>query len=73
MSSQLVIFVTVIPIYFSLTRYDQMGWPNELSTRVQFWEIVEFEPTGFKPWPCQANDLKIDTCRFLARPLALLG
>ena len=37
----------------------QTGWP--------------IRTHGFEPWLNQTNDLKIDTCGFLARRLALLG
>ena len=51
----------------------QTGWPNELSIFLSFWEIEEFEPHGYVPWSSQTDNLKIDTCRFLARHSALLG
>ena len=28
---------------------DQVGWLNELSVRLPFWEIEEFEPVGSSP------------------------
>ena len=31
------------------------------------------EPHGFEPWSSQTNDIKFDTCHFLARHSALLG
>ena len=46
--------------YIDNITLDQMGWPNELSIRLPFWYIM-----GFKPWSCETNDLKIDTCHFL--------
>ena len=52
---------------------DQMGWPHEVSVRLPFWEIRLFGPHDFEPWSSQTNDLKIDTCHFLARYSALLG
>ena len=46
----------------------------------QCWEIgeskpheFESQPSRFEPWLSQTNDLKIDTCRFLAWRSALLG
>ena len=33
----------------------------------------ESGPHGFEPWSSQANDIKINTCHFLARYSALLG
>ena len=52
-----------------------MGWLNELSVCVLFWEVVGFKPHGhgFEPWSSQNNDLKIYTCRYLAWCSALLG
>ena len=35
-----------------------------------FWEI---RAHGFEPWSSQANDLRIDNCRFLARCSTFLG
>ena len=37
------------------------------------WEIEESEPREFEPWSSLTNDLKIDTCHFLAWHAALLG
>ena len=48
--------------YYSLHMRCQMGWPNELSARFPFWEIM-----GFEPWSSQTNDFKIDICHYLAR------
>ena len=50
-----------------------MGWLNELSVRHMFWGDGNFEPVGFETWLSQTNDVKIDTCHFLARCSALLG
>ena len=52
---------------------DKLGWPNEYSVRLLFWEIGEFGPHGFEPWSSQINYLKIYPCRLLARHLAILG
>ena len=49
---------------------DKMGWQNEKSL---LWEIRESEPRRFELWSSQTNDLKIDTCCYLAWCLALLG
>ena len=51
----------------------ETGWPNEQNIYLPFWKIGESEPRSFKPRSSQTNDFKIDTCRFLARHLALLG
>ena len=48
-------------------------WPNEQSIRLPVWEIGGFGPRRFEPWSSQTNELKIDSCRFLARHSALLG
>ena len=29
---------------------DKMGWPNELSVHLSFWEICIFDLGGFEPW-----------------------
>ena len=50
-----------------------MGWPNEESVRLPFWEIMELESRGFDSWSSQTNDLKIDVCCLLVRRSALLG
>ena len=57
-----------------------LGWPNEYSAHVHFWEIGESEDSRFEsrawrfePYSSQTNDFKIDTYRFLARCSALLG
>ena len=46
---------------------------NEQSGRLALWEIGEFGPCEFEHWSSKTNDLKIYTCCFLARCLALLG
>ena len=46
-----------------------MGWLNEQSVRLQFWEIRQSEPCGFKYWLRQTNDFKIITSGFLERRL----
>ena len=33
----------------------------------------ESRPCGFEPWLSQTNDFKMETCRFLAWRLVLLG
>ena len=38
-----------------------------------FWEVGRFGTRGYKLWSSQTNDLKIDTCHFLARHSTLLG
>ena len=62
------------------SKNNQMGWPNEQSTRLPCWKIRESEPRGFKsrpcrfePWSSQINGFKIDTCHLLAKHSALLG
>ena len=47
----------------------QMSWASVSC----FGRSGGFGPYGFKPWSRKPNDLKIDTCRFLARCFALLG
>ena len=49
------------------------GWLNEYSAHLPFWEIEESEDHGFETWSSETKDYKIDTCRFLAERLALLG
>ena len=56
-----------------------LSWPGGMTEWVEwgsasrFGEIGGFKSIWFKPWWSQTNDFKIDTCRFLARQLALLG
>ena len=52
--------------YSFQTEHDQTGWPNEYRVCLPFWETGESERYMFEPWWSQTNDLKIDTCRFLA-------
>ena len=52
---------------------DQTGWPNDQSACLPVWQVMGSEPHGFKPWSSQTNDIKLDTCCFLARCSALLG
>ena len=59
-------------LLFFYTEPDQMGWPNEESARLPFWEIDfeghEFESGTheFETWLSQTKVFKIDTCCFLA-------
>ena len=46
-------------------------WRDDRVHHLPFWEFEGFGPLGLKPWPNQSNHLKIYTCRFLARRLAL--
>ena len=55
------------------------GWMSK-NARLPFWEIRESEgcrfesgPRIFESWLSQTHDIKIDTCRFLAWHLSLLG
>ena len=34
---------------FSFYDLDQMGWPNELSVHIPFWEIIGFKPMASIP------------------------
>ena len=61
-------------------RSERVGWPNEYSAHLPFWEIGESEGHGFESgtrrfetWSSQTKDFKIDTCRFLAWCSALIG
>ena len=55
----------------SPTKPDPTGWPNELSVRLAFWEILGYEPMGLNPGP--DDDLNIDIYNFLGKSSALLG
>ena len=43
------------------------------SVHGSFWEIGRFGPHALEHWSNQTNNFKMYACRFLARPLALLG
>ena len=61
-----------VPFATPFTSRHQMGWSNELSISLPFWEIGWFGHQGFEPWSSQMHDLKIDTCGFLARQTLII-
>ena len=67
------IFMDIGKIFTITKELNQMGWPNESSVYIPFWEVGELGCREFEPKLSQTSDLNIDTCLFLARRSALLG
>ena len=73
------ILCAIFSIFLTPTTYIHMGSCMDRSTRRAtrmrraLWEISGLGSSGLEPWLSQTNELKIDTCRFLARCSAFLG